>query len=173
MLLIRSLVIVCAIASNLACSERPLSPTAVTQSREVAGAGGQAAACSSGVFTDTARRGDIDPSGGRGVMRLRYVEVDLAAVRRSAETKAPLTLNIFPDACIVAEITSVERDAQGRLMLTGAIADAAEPVSITLVAADDFVIGNAVSSRAVYTVQYAGNGVHVVMQINPAAFPPD
>jgi hypothetical protein len=46
-------------------------------------------------------------------------------------------------------------------------------VSITLVAADDFVIGNAVSSRAVYKVQYAGNGVHAVMQINPAAFPPD
>lgn len=170
---LRNLVIACVLAPNLACSEGSLSPTTVTQSRELSGAGASTAACSGGVFSDTLRQGDVDHTRTLGLIRLRSVEVDLAAVRRAADDRSPLTLNVFPDACLVAQVTGVDHDAQGNLVLTGATADAADRATFTLVAGTDFVIGSAVGNRALYQVRYAGNGVHVVMQINPAALPPD
>jgi hypothetical protein len=154
---------------NMACTRGPLLPKPVTETGGGSITSGTSASCSGGVFADTTRRRDIDHSGARGVMRLRPVEVDIDAVRRSAETRAPLTLNFFSDACLVVQVISVAHDDQGRLIWTGA----SEDVSVTIIAADDFVIGSAVSSRALYQVRYAGNGVHDVMQLNPAAFPPD
>jgi hypothetical protein len=173
MLAVRVMVVACAMAPSLACSEGSLPPTAMTQTREISATGGASSACSGGVFKDTTRRGEVDHSGTIGLIRLRTVEVDLDAVRRSAETRSPLTLNIFPDACLVAQVSGVEHDAQGNLVWTGDVADASDGVAVTLVTGDDFVIGSAVSSRALYRIRYAGNGVHVVMQLNPAAFPPD
>ena len=170
---LRILVIACVLAPNLACSEASLSPTTVTQSRELAATGSASAACSGGVFSDTLRQGDVDHGGTLGLIRLRSVEVDLAAVRRSADNRSPLTLNVFPDTCLVAQVTGVDHDAQGNLVLTGATTGASDGATFTLVAGADFVIGSAVGSRALYQVRYAGNGVHVVMQINPAALPPD
>jgi hypothetical protein len=160
-------------APSLACSERALAPTGMTQARETAAAGGGSSACSEGVFKETTRRGEVDHSGTIGLIRLRSVEVDLEAVRRSAETRSPLTLNIFPDACLVAQISRVEHDAQGNLVWTGDVVDAGAEVAVTLVTGDDFVIGSAVGRGSLYRIRYAGNGVHNVMQLNPAAFPPD
>ena len=154
---------------SMACTRGPLLPKTVTETGGASGTSGSSASCSGGVFADATRRGDIEHGRARGVIRLRPVEVDIDAVRRSAETRAPLILNFFSDACLVVPVNSVAHDDQGRLIWTGISGD----VSVTIIAADDFVIGNAVSSRALYQVRYAGNGVHDVMQLDPAAFPPD
>jgi hypothetical protein len=171
MYLMNRLVLSSAVAVGFSCSERAVSPITMTRNPAASAASAGAAICSAGVFSETTRQGDVDHSRTLGVMRLRTVEVDIAALRRSADTRTPLTLNIFPDACLVARVASVARDEQGRLTWNGTVADGGGDV--TLVVADDIVIGSASDSRALYQLRYAGNGVHVVMQINPAAFPPD
>ena len=173
MLVVRVFVVACAMAPGLACSEASLSPTAMTDTTRQTAVTGGSASCSGGVFRETSRQGEVDQRGTIGLIRMRSVEVDLDAVRRAAETRAPLTLNLFPDVCLVAQVADVEHDAEGNLVLTGGIEDATGASSVTLVTGADFVIGSAVGSRASYRIRYAGNGVHVVMQLNPAAFPPD
>ncbi len=131
------------------------------------------AACSRGIFLETSRAATIDFRTTPGVLQLRASGVDLAAVRRAADEKLPLSLNLFPDVCLVATATSTEVQP-GRVIWTGRIPGAPDGSAVTLVLADDVLIGSVeAAGPAFYQVRYAGNGVHALMRIDPAVYPPD
>jgi hypothetical protein len=161
----------CGLAMLTACSQgvSPLQPAPGTEASS-----GGSAACAGGLFTETTLTPAVDFTGTLGVLRVRTVAVDVAAVRRSADSRAPITLNLFPDACLVADVTDIAYDKDGRLIWTGKIAGGPDGSAVTLVAADGVILGSVdAAGPAFYQVRYAGNGVHVVMRINPAVYPPD
>ena len=146
-----------------------MQPSPSTESSSTA-----TAACTGGLFAETTLAATVDFSRAPGVLRVRTVAVDVGAVRRSAESRAAITLNLFPDACLVADVTDIAYDKDGRLIWTGRIAGSPEGSAVTLVAADDVIVGSVnAGGPASYQIRYAGNGVHVVMRINPGAYPPD
>ena len=49
----------------------------------------------------------------------------------------------------------------------------AAPSQVTLVVEDGVVSGNVRVPQGSYQIRYAGNGLHAISEINPAAFPPD
>lgn len=165
-----------AIASCMACGGHPMSPTEPTRSASAASptAAATAAQCTKGLFTEATRAGEVDLSGARGLVRLRHVEIDLAGFRKAAAAGEPLTLNLFPDVCLEGHPAEVNLDGAGGVIWTGHIQGEPDGVVTTLVAAADVLVGSIVAAGPKsFQIAYAGNGVHVVLQINPAVFPPD
>ena len=52
-------------------------------------------ACDGGLLAPTDRVGEVDPVC-RGVVRMRYVTADVAALRQRARAGEPLVFNMFP-----------------------------------------------------------------------------
>lgn len=150
-----------------------MSPTEPTPSASAAAAA-TAAQCARGLFTEATRAGEVDLSAARGLVRLRQVEIDLASFRKAAAAGEPLTFNLFPDVCLEGHPAEVSLDGAGGVIWTGHIQDEPDGAVTTLVAAADVLVGSIVAAGPKsFQIAYAGNGVHVVLQINPAVFPPD
>lgn len=159
------------LACLASCGKPSVSPTqsgGSTSAPQLA-----AASCTDGIFRETTRTGAVDFSRTPGVLRIRNAEVDADSIRRSAQGGTPIALNLFPDACYEAVATTVEREGE-KLVLTAAIQGAPEGSRATLVLDGHVLVGSVdAPGPAFYQVRYAGNGVHALLRINPAVYPPD
>jgi hypothetical protein len=146
------------------------------------------AAAQGGLFVPTARQPDLATLGrDPAVVRARYVAVNLAALgglKPAPGARAPavadaLTLDLFPTAAyplapvvlgVVREHTAPTSSGRG-LIWYGRVAG--QPASqVTLVAEDGVLVGNIrIGTTAAYQVRYAGNGVHVIYEVDPRRYP--
>lgn len=99
------------------------------------------------------------------IVRQRSVTVDFAKLRQTA----PLRLNLFDDACVIAI-----HDPKGSNQTTGVWVGTIEGEpngSVTLVTKGDALVGTITSASGTYQVQYVGDRVHVVNQVDPSKYP--
>jgi hypothetical protein len=111
---------------------------------------------------------------GRGVLRSRLVEVDfdrLAAAAASPNAaEGTLVLNLFDDVILTALPERVTTNPPHGFAWSGRI-QGVELSQVTLVVRDGVLAANVATPGAMYQVRPAGGGVHVVRQIDQAAFP--
>ena len=134
--------------------------------------------CAGGIFTGTARPGSVDPGTRPPARRRLRVEIDFARVflpgdgpsaARSAER---LTLNLFPDVCVIARRERATDLGRGTVQWEGRV-QGASPGTATLVIDDAVMVGTIRIGREVYEIRYLGEGVHVVTDVDPSKFPRD
>lgn len=131
------------------------------------------AACAGGIFTDTARSGSVDPGIRPTVRRQRRVEVDVTRVLPPGEGPSPrLTLNLFPDVCVIARRERATEPGRGTVQWEGRVAGAS-PGTATLVIDGPVMVGTVRLGPEVYEIRYVGKGVHVIMEVDPSRFPRD
>jgi hypothetical protein len=129
------------------------------------------------LFRDTPRPPTAPPADPQPVLRSRYVEVDFDALAGAnptpANAPATLLLNLFPDATFTAERDSTEPTSSGHGVIWTGHLQGAPDSAVTLVAEDGVLAGTIRGGGHSYNVAYAGDGVHVLREINPGGFPPD
>ena len=125
--------------------------------------------CAEGVFTDTARSNSVDPPARPQVRRQRRVEVDFARVLPSAER---ITLNLFPDVCVIAQRERMTDLGRGQVQWDGRV-PGATPGTATLVIDGALMVGTVRLGREVYEIRYLGEGVHMVTDVDLSKFPRD
>jgi len=106
------------------------------------------------------------------------VEIDFGRVfpageRPSAARAADrLTLNLFPDACVIAVRERATDLGPGKVQWEGRVSGASLS-SVTLIIDDTLMIGTVRIDREVFQIRYLGEGVHAVVDIDQSAFPRD
>jgi hypothetical protein len=133
---------------------------------------------SKGLFAASGVRGTIDRSGEPTVIRARYVDPNLDLLLGADGTPyevgagSTLTLNLFDDTVLVADLDRVEPNYGGGFTWVGRVQD--EPLSlVTLVVNDGVMAGTVALPKGLFEISYAGNGVHAVHEIDQSAFPPE
>ena len=106
---------------------------------------------------------------GPTVRRQRRVEVDFARVGPSAER---ITLNLFPDVCVIAQRERMTDLGRGQVQWDGRV-PGATPGTATLVIDGALMVGTVRLGREVYEIRYLGEGVHVVTDVDLSKFPRD
>lgn len=126
----------------------------------------------------TGHAGQIDQAQRPRIIRHRFVHVefDLLSGTVPFEEKAAignfLLLNLFDDATFKAVLDRREVRSDKSFTWFGRV-EGIENSQVTLVVEDGVLVGNVNLQDAVYQVRYAGEGVHVVYQIDPRTFPPE
>jgi hypothetical protein len=134
--------------------------------------------CAGGILSDTARRGSVDLPSSRTIRRLRRVEVDFDRVfpggqsRSAAHTADRLTLNVFPDVCLIVDRERAIDLGQGKVQWDGRVQGPSSGRA-TLVIDDRLMVGAIRLDREIFEIRYLGDGVHAVMDIDQSAFPRD
>lgn len=135
--------------------------------------------CSTGVFSDSARRGSAGLTGHRWILRSRFVNVDFDLVARSAGPRerpsgagAPLPLNLFHGTCYMAVLERAEGKPPAKFTWTGRVQGVAGS-RVILVVEDGVMAAHITVAGRVFEVRSLGNGVHAVEEIEQAAFGPD
>jgi hypothetical protein len=134
--------------------------------------------CAGGIFTDTSRRGSVDPGRSPAIRRLRRAEVDFDRVfpggrgPSAARAADRLTLNLFPDVCLAVVRDRATDVGGGRVQWEGHV-PGASPGTMTLIVDHKLMVGTIRIGREVYEIGYLGDGVHAVMDIDPSKFPRD
>jgi hypothetical protein len=171
-------------AAGAACNAPPGSPTApsaTVSDRKAAGnEGGEGidggvdiVACDDGRLAATDNVGEVAPVS-RGVVRTGYVIVDIGTLIQRARAGEPLVFNVFPDACVTAQPVGVQDLGPDALVWTGYPIDAPDGTPVTVVVNGDAVEATMrATSETFYRITPVGGGVHAVLQVSPAAFPPD
>ena len=126
-------------------------------------------ACAGGIFGDTARLGSVDPGTRPTVRRQRRVEIDVARIRQPRDE---LTLNLFPDTCVVARRERVTELRAGVLQWEGRV-PGPSPGTVTLIVDGEVVVGTIRIGSELYEIRYLGEGVHVVNDVDASKFPRD
>ena len=114
-----------------------------------------------------------DRSGEIGVTRSRAVEVDFEMLAASAsKTGGPseLRLELFPDASFTAVRDRVAFETEKSVSWIGHLAGHSGS-HVALVAGGGVLAGTVTLPDAAYRIRYTPAGVHVVEQVNLAAFP--
>jgi hypothetical protein len=127
------------------------------------------AACAGGIFTDAARAGAREAGPGPRARRQRRVTVDAGRVGPAVDR---VTLNLFPDVCVIAHRERTTRPGGGALHWQGRV-PGAEPGTVTLVVDDGLMVGTIRLGPEVYEIRYAGEGVHVIIDVDATKFPRD
>lgn len=122
------------------------------------------------LFSPAGSEPAVDGAAGRGVVRSRFVEVSFAPF--SAAEVDSLILNLFDDVVLTAEAERVTSQPGGGLAWSGHVAGV-DLSQVTLVVRDGVLAGNVSLPGVFYQVRPAGNGVHVVREIDQSAFPPE
>ena len=132
-------------------------------------------ACAGGVFRDTSRSGTVDPPAGRTIRRLRRVEVDFGRLFRgdtrpsAVSASDHLTLNLFADVCLTARRERATDLAGGRVQWEGRV-PGASPGTVTLIIGDGLIVGTLRIDRDVFQIRSLGDGVHGIIDVDPAGF---
>lgn len=162
-LLVTILMIVGVPAATACATSSTASPTAQTTMNET-----------SGIFVDATRQGTLAQPAVPTVLRSRFVEVDFGRLRGGPEgPPGKLTLNLFDDAVLTATVSRVEPAGSGSGFVWAGTIPAAASGEVTLVVGDGIVTGNVRADGATYQIRFAGDGVHVVQQVDAGAFPAD
>jgi hypothetical protein len=130
------------------------------------------------LFTAPAEsRGKIDEAMRSRIIRHRLVNVDFGLLASSQEPPknstargAVVILNLFEDAVFRAILDRREVRSSRSFTWFGHI-DGVQDSQVTLVVEDRVVSGNVRLDRSFYQIRYAGEGTHVIYQIDPNAFP--
>ena len=130
------------------------------------------------LFSEAVFRATLDRAGEMGVVRSRAVQLNLELLLdadgtpRDLTAEDRLTLNLFDDLQLVAVLERVAPSYGGGFTWVGQVQD--EPLSaVTLVVNEGIMAGSVVSPQGLFRIGYAGNGVHVVHELDPSAFPPE
>jgi hypothetical protein len=132
--------------------------------------------CAGGIFADSPRSDATAPpsSTDRGA---RPVQIDFGQVfpggaGSAAHTAPTLTLNLFPDVCVTAIRERATDVAPGQVQWTGRLEGAASG-RVLLVIDGPVMVGTVRLDARVFRISYLGDGIHVVAEIDPSAFPKD
>jgi hypothetical protein len=121
---------------------------------------------------------------GPEVLRQRLARVDLAALDAAADAatrsrgRAPtqagaqLLLNLFPGDAPITVADAIRSETASTLTWIGHLAGRADS-QVTLTWGDGVLTGHLWQGEAAYRVRYAGNGLHAIEELDPAAFPPE
>ena len=96
----------------------------------------------------------------------RYVRVDLAALEAARHIGGTLALDLFDGARVVVEADRVDRRGPGQWSWFGHVeGHPVERVSLTI--HGEVVVGRIVAGGAVYMLEHAGGGTHVLYEYVP------
>jgi predicted outer membrane repeat protein len=98
--------------------------------------------------------------------RFVYVETGLLS------TNDQIFLNLFEDVSFVATLSRVDTLSKGGIAWIGYI-DSVQESEVTLISRGNQMAANIVLPGAFYQVRYAGEGVHVIKEIDQSKFPPE
>jgi hypothetical protein len=102
------------------------------------------------------------------------VVVDVATLRRLAEARQPIVLNLFEDTCVTAQPGEVLDLGPDTLVWSGWASGEQRESHITVVVNGDAVEASLRLAGSVHhQITSVGQGVHAVLQVNPAGSPPD
>lgn len=107
------------------------------------------------------------------VKRSRFVEIDLAALRKPSSR-----LDLFPDGppgAVTVVWSRVEQPSAESQAWVGHPSEGEHAGSVTLVVnqAERVVVGTIHLAGGLYRIRYAGNGVHVIEELSSREFPKD
>ena len=122
-----------------------------------------------GVLRATARKPDVIPTAAGKVKRERLVEVTTAPI--APPHNQVIELPLFDDT--VVQAVGIRTEAAGRgFVWIGQLRD--QPTSQVILSVQGASLaGNVLSARGNYEIRPAGNGVHVVRELDPATFKED
>jgi hypothetical protein len=130
---------------------------------------GVSAQTSARLFTNAPGEPAIDTSRETGVVRNRYVGVDLA-ILSTATPGRTIGLNLFEDVLFNAVVDSVETSGPGSSTIVGHL-DGLDGSTVTIVTSEGVVIGSITAAKGQYQIRYAGNGVHAVREFDTSQLP--
>lgn len=134
-------------------------------------------ACSGGTSAGAPLFRDVAPPAAapavdRLVKRSRYVAIDVAALRQPSTC-----LDLFPGSApgpLDVAWSQVDRPSPDTRAWTGeARGIANSTVMLVVNDAERVVVGTIRLGAALYRIRYVGNGIHVVQELDPGAFPKD
>jgi len=117
---------------------------------------------------------DQSAAGDRTRVRARTVRGDLPQLGTREQRRTPgqsLLLNLFDDASYSATVDRIDQ-TRGGFVWVGHIPDVAMS-TVTLAIEDGAVYGSVLTPAATYVIRSAGNGLHLVAQIDQSAFRPE
>ena len=117
---------------------------------------------------------DQSAAGDRTHVRARTVRVDLPQLGTREQRRTPsqsLLLNLFDDASYSVTLDRIDQ-TRGGFVWVGHIPDVAMS-TVTLAIEDGAVYGSVLTPAATYVIRSAGNGLHLVAQIDQSAFRPE
>jgi len=110
----------------------------------------------------------------RAVVRSRPVTINMGVLRAADSPVLPvgrpatITLNLFGDVTLTAVLDRVD-EASGGFTWVGHVAGV-DMSTVTLASVGDVVAGSIATRDAFYTVQYVGNGLHEVRQVDQSKY---
>ena len=113
-------------------------------------------------------------AGDRTRVRARTVRVDLPQLGTREQRRTPgqsLLLNLFDDASYSATLDRIDQ-TPGGFVWVGHIPDVAMS-TVTLAIEDGAIYGSVLTPAATFVIRSAGNGLHLVAQIDQSAFRPE
>ncbi len=117
---------------------------------------------------------DQSAAGDRTRVRARTVRVDLPQLGTREQRRTPgqsLLLNLFDDASYSVTLDRIDQ-TRGGFVWVGHIPDVAMS-TVTLAIEDGAIYGSVLTPAATYVIRSAGNGLHLVAQIDQSAFRPE
>jgi hypothetical protein len=104
--------------------------------------------------------------------RARTVTLNLGALRDLPPGQARLHLNLFDDTVLTAMAETLETRGPASFTWHGRLVDG-RTGQATFVSTDGAVAGTIFTEDSVFEVNYVGDGVHEVIELDPMAFPTD
>lgn len=124
-----------------------------------------------GLFTDSGLAGSLDMS--TAAIRSRYVDVHFDALGAAwAKPGDVLELNLFNDISFKAVLKKVDKVSPNGFVYVGRL-NGIPLSSVNIAVEDGLMAANIVFPGGAYQVRYAGNGVHVVREVDQSAYPPE
>jgi hypothetical protein len=142
-----------------------------------------AATAQTGLFTEAARQpAAADSRFSPTIVRNRYVDVNFAQLATAARTAAgqasALQMDLFPfiselfpgiSLTVVGQRAEPTRSGQGTIWYGKVVG---EPDSmVILVVEGNVLVGNIHAGKGFYQIRYAGDGVHMIQQVNSLLYP--
>jgi hypothetical protein len=129
-----------------------------------------------GLFIESTLKGELNRPNEPTVIRSRFVTVnfDLFGNLTSPSGSPPdvakmLPLNLFEDVFFTAVLDRVESNSPASVSWIGHL-EGVENSQVILVVTDNVMMGNITLPEAIYEVQYAGNDIYGIYQIDQSAF---
>jgi hypothetical protein len=116
-------------------------------------------------------------TGDPGIIRSRLAAIDIAALLTtipsdgSESSRPALLLNLFDDLAFIAEVDRIDVVENGFTWVGHVWGH--ELSAVTLACVDGVVEGSVVMPEAVFAIQYVGDGVHEIAQVDLASSSPE